>query len=194
MWHTHKYTKQSARNLNSDLERLSKYCQEWKISINIKKTVYTIFSMSPRATKQKLSMKIEDKLLTKDEHPKYLGVQLDSRLTLNQDINNTKMKATKRLALIKRLASTEWGSEMNTLRSLYIGYVRSVLEYNISLQISCSKSNQAEIHRVQNNALRFICGGLRSTPSTACEIQTNVEHLALRRENAVLETTTRFSE
>ncbi|GFR64903.1 hypothetical protein ElyMa_000191200 [Elysia marginata] len=43
-------------------------------------------------------------------------------------------------SLIKRLASTSWGSDMDTLRSLYLGYVRSVLDYNLCLQASSSKT------------------------------------------------------
>ena len=98
-----------------------------------------------------------------------------------------KLKATRRLSLIKRLASTKWGSDMNTLRSLYIGYIRSVLDYNQCLQISSSKSSQETLDKIQNHALHFICGGMRSTPTSTCEIHTNVEPLGLRREKAALE-------
>ncbi|GFS22546.1 reverse transcriptase-like protein [Elysia marginata] len=92
----------------------------------------------------------------------------------------------RRLSLIKRLASTSWGSDMDTLRSLYLGYVRSVLDY-LCLQASSSKTVQSEIDKVQNHALRFICGGMRSTRTAACEIHARVEPLGLRREKASLE-------
>ncbi|GFR81115.1 reverse transcriptase-like protein [Elysia marginata] len=94
----------------------------------------------------------------------------------------------RRLSLIKRLVSTSWGSNMDTLRSLYLGYKRSVLDYNlICLQASSSKTVQSEIDRVQNHALRFICGGMRSTPTAACEIHARIEPLGLRREKATLQ-------
>ena len=41
----------------------------------------------------------------------YLGVQLDGKLNLKKHSNNLKKKAMKRLNLIKRLASTSWGSD-----------------------------------------------------------------------------------
>ena len=44
------------------------------------------------------------------------------------------------------------------------------------------------MNRVQNNALRLICGGMRTTPTAACEITTNIEPLDMRREKAALET------
>ena len=186
-WHSHKYTRQSARYLNFDLEKLREYCEKWKITINTSKTVYSIFSMSPKVVQQNLNIKFKDKQLPKDQQPTYLGVQLDSRLNLNNHLHKLKMKATKRLALLKRLASTNWGSDMSTLRSLYTGYIRSVLDYNQSLQITCSASAQSELDKVQNHALRFICGGMKSTPTHACEIHTNLEPLTLRREKATVE-------
>ena len=187
VWRTNKYPLQTARHLNQDLEKLSAYCKEWKLTINPTKTVYSTFTNSPKASKQELEIRVEGQKVSKDKEPTYLGVQLDSRLTLNKHVDNLKKKATKRLALVKRLASTNWGSDINTLRSLYIGYIRSVLDYNQCLQISSSKSTQAVLDKIQNHALRFICGGMRSTPTSTCEIHTNIEPLGLRREKSVLE-------
>ena len=188
LWKTHRYARQAARHLNQDLRALQEYCRKWKITINPTKTVYTTFSLSHVQTKQKLDIKVEGIQAKKDEQPTYLGVQLDPRLTLSGHVNNLKMKANKRLSLIKRLANYEWGSNMNSLRALYIGYVRSILEYNMSLQLSCSKTRQLELDRIQNNALRLISGGMRTTPIAATEILTNIEPLSMRREKAALET------
>ena len=102
-------------------------------------------------------------------------------------MSNTKNKAMKRLNLVKRLASSTWGSDKNTLRNLYLGYVRSALDYNISLQNISSKSNKESLDKVQNQALRFICGGMKSAPTSACEIDSNVEPLELRRKKAALD-------
>ena len=187
IWHTGKYSRQSARHLNQDLEKISAYGKQWKVTINPTKTVYSIFSLSPKEIKQKLDIRINDQSAKKEDEPTYLGVQLDSRLTMKKHAENLKKKASKRLSLLKRLASTNWGSDLSTLRSLYIGYIRSVLDYNQCLLLSSSQTTQTAIDRIQNNALRFICGGMRSTPTSACEIQSNVEPLSLRREKATLE-------
>ena len=120
-------------------------------------------------------------------NPVYLGVQLDTKLSMNKHISNVKKKATKRLNLLKRLASTTWGSDKDTLRSLYLGYIRSAMDYNIVLQNISSKSTRKTLDQVQNHALRFICGGMKSTPSAACEIDANIEPLELRRKKAALE-------
>ena len=113
-------------------------------------------------------------------------------MTLNEQIKNVKKKANNRLKLLKKLASTSWGADKRTLRQLYLGYVRSTMDYTLALQSISSKSTITSLDKIQNNALRFISGALRSTPTAACEIHTNVEPMHLRRQAAVVETTERY--
>ena len=69
-----------------------------------------------------------------------------------------------------------------TLRQIYLGYIRSALEYAQPIQTAASKSNLDSVDKLQNQALRLVCGGMRSTPTAALEIDANVEPLKLRRE------------
>ena len=123
----------SARKLNEDLQRIEKYCEEWKLKVNISKTVYTIFTKSHNLAKSKLDITFQGKKLEKDDNPVYLGVTLDRQMSLKDHTQKVKNKATKRLNLLKRLASTSWGADKNTLRQLYLGYVRSTMDYNLML-------------------------------------------------------------
>ena len=43
------------------------------------------------------------------------------------------------------------------------------------------------LDKIQNNALRLINGGMRSAPTSACEIHANVESISKRRKKAALE-------
>ena len=90
------------------------------------------------------------------------------------------------------MASTNWGADKYTLRNLYLGYIGSTIEYANSILIIGSESSKRTLDKIQNNALRFICGGLRSTPTAACEIDVNVEPLHIRREKSVLEMYERY--
>ena len=187
IWHSSNSTIIGQRRIQDDLMNLERYCNLWKLKINISKTVYTIFTNSHKVAENKLTLSISGTTLKKDPNPVYLGVQLDRQMNLQKHTSNTKNKAMKRLNLVKRLASSTWGSDKNTLRNLYLGYVRSALDYNISLQNISSKSNKESLDKVQNQALRFICGGMKSAPTSACEIDSNVEPLELRRKKAALE-------
>ena len=66
------------------------------------------------------------------------------------------------------------------------------MEYNLALQIVSSETNRAALDRVESNALHFIAGAMKSTPTAACHIHTNVQPLKLRREAAVLEMVERY--
>ena len=187
IWHTSNSTIISQRRLQDDLNRLEDYCKYWKLKINTSKSVYTIFTKSHKDAKRKLKLTISNATLSKEENPTYLGVTLDRQMNLNEHVENVRKKADKRLNLIKHLASTNWGADKNTLRSLYLGYTRSIMDYNIVLQNMCSTSTKQSLDKVQNQALRLICGGMRSSPTAACEISANVEPLELRRKKAALE-------
>ena len=66
------------------------------------------------------------------------------------------------------------------------------MEYNLALQSICSKSVQEKLNKIQNEAVRFIAGGMRSTSIEACEIDTNIEPLDIRRDAAAIEMVERY--
>ena len=187
IWRTSSSNIINQRRLQEDLTNLETYCNFWKLKVNATKTVYTLFTRSHKESKKDLRLSINGSNLRKEDHPVYLGVTLDRQLNLNVHASNVKQKAMKRLNIIKKLASTSWGSNKDMLRNLYLGYCRSTLDYNIVLQNICSKSTRNSIDLVQNHAARFICGGMRSTPTAACEIHANIQPLEMRRQKAALE-------
>ena len=186
-WTTHDNINICTSKTNADLKALNEYSQRWKLRINCTKSVYTIFTKSHKIGKLSLRLKLKEEYLPKEEFPVYLGVQLDRQLTLKKHVQSLRSKANRRLQLLKKLASSSWGSDKLTLRGLYLGYVRSALEYSNIIITTTSKTNVEALDRIQNNALRFINGGMRSTPTAACEILTDVEPLGLRRDKAALE-------
>ena len=192
IWHTSQHPIISARRLNDDLTRLTKYCEDWKLKINCQKTVYSIFTNSSKVAKQSLIIKCNNEPLQRELNPTYLGVKLDRKFNLNEYMKQLEEKSKTRLNLLKRLASTTWGADKNTLRQLYLSYIRSLLDQNSSLQSISSEAAKKSLDKVQNQALRFISGALRSTPTAACEIHTNIEPLRLRREAAVVESIERY--
>lgn len=116
------------------MKRLDAYCKKWKLKINYTKTVYTIFTKSAKEAKRNLTVQIGDRIIIKEENQVYLGVQLDRQLTLAKHVANLKQKATRRLRIVKRLASSKWGADKANLRQMYLGYVRSTMDHNLALQ------------------------------------------------------------
>ena len=192
IWTTDKYPIIAKAKLKRNLLTLQTYCRLWKLKINNKKTVYSIFTLSHKMARKTLELKIDGEKLEKEDNPVYLGVKLDCRMTLTEHLENTKRKAVKRLNIIKRLATTNWGAKKQILRQLYMGYVRAVMDYNLPLQTIASKGAVLSLDKVQNQALRLICGAIRTTPTAACEIDANIKPRDLTRKRSLIETVERF--
>ena len=139
-----------------------------------------------------MDIRLNGQKVKKDDNPAYLGVELDRGMKLSNFMSNLKNKASKRLNLLKRLASTTWGADKSTLRRLYLGYIRSAMDYALPLQNIAPMQAKTSLDRVQNQAAKLISGGMQSTPTAACEIDANLEPLDLRRERAALECIERY--
>ena len=192
IWTTEKYPILAKAKLNRALKLINLYCNIWKLKINEQKTVFTVFSRSPKISKMKMDIRLNGKQVMKDDNPAYLGVTLDRSMKLSDFMSNLKNKASKRLNLLKRLSSTTWGSDKTTLRRLYLGYIRSAMDYALPLQNIAPAQAKLSLDRVQNQAAKLICGGMHRTPTAACEIDANLEPLDLRRERAALESIERY--
>ena len=66
------------------------------------------------------------------------------------------------------------------------------MDYSLPLQTVASSTTSTQLDRIQNQALRLICGAMRSTPTAACEIEANVEPLDLRRKRVLTESVERY--
>lgn len=75
-----------------------------------------------------------------EENPVYLGVTFD----------NTEVKM--RLVLMKKLDGRSWGADAKTIKRLYTGSVRPVLEYVLTITSwgTTTKSSFNKVSKVQN--------------------------------------------
>ena len=80
MWNTSRFTTYSQRKINESLTLLGNYCKEWKIKVNTTKTVYTIFTTSPKVAKEEPNLTIDGNVLKKEKNPTYLGIKLDTAI------------------------------------------------------------------------------------------------------------------
>ena len=178
--------------INRDLALLKRYCERWKMRLNATKTVYTVYSNSNEALRKKLEIVIGETSLRRDDLPRYLGVLLDPRLRLTKHIEQTAVKATERVALMRKLAGVKWGATLHSLRTIYVTFVRPILEYASPVMSLASETTLSKLDRVQNTTMRLMAGGLRSTPITALEIATRCEPPSLRRRGQTLLARERF--
>ena len=83
---------------------------------------------------------------------------------------------------MKKLTATSWGADAKTLKKLYTGMVRPVLEYGAASYGTASKSNFDKLSKIENQAARIITGAMRSTPIKEMETITGLQPMESRKE------------
>ena len=176
--------------LQTCLDKLDGWTNDWAMKINATKTTYTIFSKAYKLPTVRLNL--DGIPLQKEDNPRYLGVTFDPGLTWTKHIENVQAKGIKRTGLLKKLAGTDWGANMNVLKKTYVGYVRPVMEYGISAWGTAANTNINKVSKVQNQNLRIITGSLKSTPINDMEAITKLEPMEDRRDKKMLTQYTKF--
>nr|XP_024217095.1 uncharacterized protein LOC106685224 [Halyomorpha halys] len=170
--------------LNKVMNTLHDWVKENGMTVNPRKTVSQVFSLSTKKHEVHLYFKGEE--LTSTDKASYLGITLESKLTWLKQIHKATQKGQSKLKLMNRLTGTKWGASQDVLSTAYKSYVRPYLEYGAELLITSSKAALEKLDKVQNQALRIITGGVKSTPITAMELQAGLEPLQDRREKTGL--------
>ena len=170
--------------LQTCLNRLQKWTEDWAMTINATKTTYTVFTLSPKPRAIKLKMGVT--ALRKEDNPRYLGVTFDPRLTWKQQTEEIQRKGMRRTAFMKKLAGTSWGANMTVLKKAYVGYVRPAVEYGIAAWGNASKTNFQKAEKIQNHSLRIITGGMKSTPINEMEAVAGLHSMEDRKDQKVI--------
>ncbi|UYV75531.1 hypothetical protein LAZ67_13000529 [Cordylochernes scorpioides] len=76
-------------------------------------------------------------------------VTLDPSLTYGPHINQTVLRAKKRLNILKRISGYEWGADRETLRQTYLALIRPILEYAQPVWQTASMTNLNKIDQVE---------------------------------------------
>ena len=116
----------------------------------------------------------------------------DRRLMWKKQAEKAETRGKVRLALMKKLAGSTWGADATTLKRLYTGRVRPVLEYGMTSWGTLAKTNFDRVNKVQNQATRIITGAMKSTPIQELEIITGLQPLGDRRDTKLLTQAAKF--
>lgn len=169
----------NGNNKNETLKKLFEWTSKNEMEVNLEKTKYQLFTMRNNLQRPKLfynNLKVKETTCQR-----YLGVILDQRLTFRPHINEVCEKSSNRLKILKRLTGTTWGTSMDTLKLTYTTYILPVLCFGGELLICASKTNCNKLDVIQNQALRIITGGTKSTPIIAMEMISDIQPLEYKR-------------
>ena len=142
-------------DLNSELKRLSKWLESNKLSINIKKTHYILFSLSKNIRNTSFNININESTIEKVQSTRFLGVYIDDKLSWSPHINHVCGKLRKSIGILKRVKQL---LNEKTLLTLYYTMLYPYLTYCHLIWGKASQSNLKRITILQKKALRIICG------------------------------------
>ena len=190
IWTSEEYISIANNRMQKALSVLEEWSKTWLVNISEEKTTCTVFSLSNK--KQLAKLQLNGKILRQEENPKYLGITFDRGLTWKTQVEAGKKRAKQRMAIMKKLSGTTWGADEKVLKKLYTGRVRPVLEYGIAAWATAAKSNFNKISRVQNQGMRIITGGMKTTPINELEKITGLQLMQDRRDNKAQQQAEKF--
>ena len=135
------------KQVNYDLKNLSNWLKANKISLIVGKTELVLFTSSKKQVDCDLKIKLNGKRLYETDSVKYLGIQIDQRLTGKQQINHVALKLNKANAMLSKL---RYVFDIKTLRSVYYAIFESHLCY-ASLVWAQNTNSVTRLHLLQKN-------------------------------------------
>ena len=166
-----KNTQDLVTKMNTELIEIVKWLQCNKLSLNIDKTKFMIFS--PKRQKSILSnrVKINGKELEQVSEIKFLGVILDCKLTWSSHIQKIRNKIAKSVGIICQAKKV---LQKETLVTLYKAFIQPHLIYCIEIWGGTYDKYLLPLITIQKKALRIISS---VPPRTHCEplfVQCNI--------------------
>ena len=158
---------QLLQSVESELEILKKWFDVNKLSLNLTKTKYIIFSNRKFNTPVKLSInKVEIERVY--EHT-FLGLIIDNRLSWKPHIDKTKTKISKSIAILYKIKHTV---NKNSLHILYCSLILPYLTYCVEVWGNTYKTIIKPIYMLQKKAIWIVNQSDYLSPTNPLFIQT----------------------
>ena len=103
-----------------------------------------------------LDLRLKGDRIPYNSNPVFLGVTFDESLCFNVHYLNLRVRALKRLNIIKIFSHKSWHLNYSTLTNIYRALIGSIFDYSFFSLACVSASNLALVQRVQNRAIRCI--------------------------------------
>ena len=194
IWRTGKNLKFIINQLQIDLNKIEKWCDEWGFTLSTEKTIGVTFKVSVITTKQPEipALRLCGKEIKIEEQVKFLGVIFDRKLNWKAHINYIVDRCSKVLNIMRSLAGQRWGADKRSLLMIYRALIRSKIDYACQTYDTASDIAKKELD-IQAAALRIACGAMKSTAIAALQVECGEMPLELRRQNLSLKYAAKIS-
>ena len=149
-------TKTIEKRLQSALDELFLWANNWRTTLSETKTTFTIFNKHGTHLDKAISLFYGQHKLNSEPNPKFLGVTLDPALRLHVHAKVVQERCQKRLNILRCIKGKTWGVSSSLLLIVYKVLIRSIIDYAPMATISMCPTYQLALERVQNAAIRHI--------------------------------------
>ena len=175
------------RIFQNEVDVFYNWCEKSLLDINVKKC--NIITYTRKHATDNFNCNLGNQVVERSNKVKDLGVILDSKLTFVDHLNITINKANNMLSFIKRFSFHF--KDPYTIKTLYVSYVRSILEYCCVVWAPYQETYINRLESVQKQFLLFALRklGWNSFPLPSYEsrcLLINIETLKKRREIAMI--------
>jgi hypothetical protein len=141
------------KTVNDELKNVFKWLNANKLSLNIKKTHFIVFSTARKRTCTDDNLYINGKRIQRVESTKFLGILLDSNLSWSEHIQYIKCKISKGIGI---LCKARKKFKLETLITIYYSFIYPYLTYCIEIWGKASDRYISSIFKLQKRAIRII--------------------------------------
>jgi len=176
IWHSHNRASSITHKLQNSTNTLVRYTKNWKLKFNSSKTEAIFFTKRRHdRAMPKTKIIVENHQIDWSNSVKYLGFQLDQKLTFKQQINNTIQKSGKVVhALYSILGRSSKLHEKNKLL-LYKVVLRPIFLYGSPVWGNCAKTHIKKLQIIQNRYLKMCLKLPRRFSTDTLHNMTNTE-------------------
>ena len=143
--------------LQLELNKLSHWCAKNKLTINVSKSCSMLIGSNLRIFEyydvESLGLQVQGEVLLNKNNFTYLGLEVDSKLSWNDNISKVCKKLGSRIALLQRLVSYLPESCNNTL---YYAFIQPYIDYAITVWGNSSIGNINKVQKLQNRIARIM--------------------------------------
>ena len=140
--------------INKELADISMWLNANRLSLNIKKTQYMVFSRKKR-TDKKIYIKINNHSISETKSSKFLGVYIDNCLNWKKHLSYTASKLARGIGILLKCRKY---LNNNSMVLLYYSFIYPFLIYCNQVWGNTYKTNLNKLQVLQNRAVRIITG------------------------------------
>ena len=138
-------TIQAAETLNSDLEKNSRWAQQWLVTFNPAKSESILFSRKLNKPYHPPVSMDETQINEVTSH-KHLGVIFSNDCSWHNHIEHIKTKAWNRINVMRKL---KFKLDRRSLQTIYFSFIRPLLEYADVVWNNCAQYESNELEKIR---------------------------------------------